>query len=457
MEQPQEVTTDAIQRAREQMVKVREQVERRRYEPALAIFAGLHPVDQAALLAELGRQQQRGLLVELSAQESAQIMEQMEPQEAATTFGFIQAPLLSNILDEAPPDVAADILKLLPEDRSLEALEGMEEPGEVTPLMEYPDESAGGIMTTQFVSIRDDITAANALDSVRILGELVEDIGSILIVDSQRRLVGSLSLVRLALARPGTLVQEIMEAEIISASAVTDQEECATLMERYDLRHLPVVDDQRRLLGVILVEDLVDVIEEEATEDMYNMAGISGERLFGPLRSSARRRLPWLFLNLGTTLLSALVISFFEDTIVRVVALAVFLPVIAGQGGIGGTQTLTLLVRSIALGDVPRRRVLRLLRREILLGLINGILLGVAIGVLAYAWKGVWMLGVVLGVAMLGNMIVAGLTGVSTPLILRRLRLDPALGSAVIVTTVTDTAGFLMFLGMAAALVSFLD
>ena len=456
MEQPQEVPTFAIERAREQMAKVREHAERRRYEPALAIFAGLHPADQAALLAELGREQQLGLLIELAPQESAQIMEQMEPEEAATTFGFIKAPLLSDVLDEARPDVAADVLRLLPEDRSLAALEGMEEPGEVTPLMAYPDETAGGIMTTQYVSIRDDITAANALDSVRIQGELVEEIGSILIVDSERRLVGSLSLVRLALARPGTLVREIVEPEMTSVSAVTDQEECATLMERYDLRHLPVVNDERRLLGVILVEDLVDVIEEEATEDMYNMAGISGERLFGPLHNSVRRRLPWLFLNLGTTLLSALVVSVFESTIVKVVALAVFLPVIAGQGGIGGTQTLTLLVRSIALGDVPRRRVLRLLSREILLGLFHGILLGVASGLFAYLWKGPWMLGIVLGVAMLGNMLVAGVTGASTPLILRRLRLDPALGSAVIVTTITDAAGFLMFLGMAAVLISYL-
>ena len=228
------------------------------------------------------------------------------------------------------------------------------------------------------------------------------------------------------------------------------------LMERYDLRQLPVVDEERRLTGVILVEDVVDVLEDEATEDLYNMTGMGGERLFGPLQRSIRHRLPWLYLNLGTTILAALVINLFESTIEKVIALAVFLPVIAGQGGIGGTQTLTLVIRGMTLGQVPQRRGVRLLARELLLGLIHGILLGVVIGLVVFIWKGNPMLGVVLGVAMVGNMFVAGLAGAATPLVLRLFGLDPALGSAVIVTTITDVVGFSLFLGIAAALVSFL-
>ena len=225
-------------------------------------------------------------------------------------------------------------------------------------------------------------------------------------------------------------------------------------MERYDLKNLPVVDENRRLLGVILVDDLVDVLADEATEDMYRMARIGRERLFGPLQTSIRRRLPWLFLNLGTAILAALVISLFESTIAKVVALAVFLPVIAGQGGIGGTQTLTLMIRSIAVGDLPEKQASRLLVRELLLGIIHGVLLGLAVGLLAFVWKGPFMLGVVVGVAMLGNMVVAGLAGGAVPLALRVLRLDPALGSAVIVTTITDVVGFFLFLGIAALLVN---
>ena len=403
---------------------------------------------------ELDQEQQHEVLKALTPEASAGILEHMEPEDAAGVYGEMEAPALSEILDEAPPDVAVDLLKQLPDEQSQEALKGMEEVEDVTSLLEYADESAGGIMTPEYVSVRDGMTAAIALDRLRILGPEAEDIGYLVIVDEGGKLVGSLSVTRLALARPNALVRDIMDPEVAYVTAGTDQEECAHLMERYDLKYLPVVDTEHRLIGVILVDDLVDVLEEEATEDMYNMTGIGRERLFGPLPSSMRRRLPWLSLNLATTILAALVVSAFEDTIAKVVALAVFLPVVAGQGGIGGTQTLTLVIRGIALGDIPGRRAYRLLIREMLLGLVHGLLLGVVIGLLVYWWKGNLMLGVVLGVAMVGNMVVAGLAGASVPLVLRLLRLDPALGSAVLVTTVTDVVGFSLFLGIATILVN---
>jgi magnesium transporter len=253
------------------------------------------------------------------------------------------------------------------------------------------------------------------------------------------------------------MVGDIADHQVISVNAETDQEECARLMERYDLSQLPVVGQDGLLTGVILAEDMVDVVEEEATEDMYRMAGVAGERVMGPLGNSLRRRLPWLYINLATALLAALVISIFESTIARVVVLAAFLPVVAGQGGIGGTQTVTLIVRSMALGEVPRQIGLRVLLRELALGLINGATLGVVVGVVAYLWKGIPMLGLVLGLAMLGNMFVAGLAGAGVPLLLRRLHMDPAVSSAVFVTTFTDVIGFLLFLGLAAAFISYLE
>ena len=445
-----------IAQAEELASRIRGHLARREYEAALPIFLSLHPADQAVLLVEADQEHRQGLLAFLSSEESAGILEQMDPEEAIEVFGRLEAPALASILDTASPDVAADVLKQLPEGRSQRTLEGMGEREGVAPLLAYPDESAGGVMTPEFLSVRDDMSAANALDSLRIRGPDAESISLILISDAEGKLVGSLSVARLALARPSSMVRDIMESDVVSVAASTDQEECARLMERYDLNNLPVVDEERRLIGVILVEDVVDVLDEEATEDMYRMTGIGGERLFGPLPSSIRRRLPWLYLNLGTTILAALVINLFESTIEKVVVLAVFLPVVAGQGGIGGTQTLTLVIRSIALGDLPERRALGLLARELFLGLIHGILLGVAIGLLAYAWKGNWMLGIVLGVAMVGNMAVAGLMGAATPLMLRLFRLDPALGSAVVVTTITDVVGFLLFLGIATALISFL-
>ena len=224
-------------------------------------------------------------------------------------------------------------------------------------------------------------------------------------------------------------------------------------MERYDLRHLPVVDPEHKLIGIIHVEAVVHVMEEEATEDMFRMAGLAGERVLSSLGNSVRSRLPWLTTNLGTVFLAALVINFFESTIAKLAVLAVFLPVVAGQGGIAGTQTLTLVVRSIALGEISRHSGIRLIGRELLLALVHGLLLAVAVGVAAYFWKGSIMLGVIVGAAMLVNMLVAGLAGSSVPLLLKRFGMDPAVSSAVFVTTFTDVLGFLIFLGMAALLI----
>ena len=244
-----------------------------------------------------------------------------------------------------------------------------------------------------------------------------------------------------------------MDRDIHSVPSETDQEECAKVMQRYNLDVLPVLDGYGRLTGVILDDDLVDVVVEEATEDMFRIASVGGERIAGPLTNSLRRRLPWLYINLATAFLAAVMVSFFETTITRVVALAVFLPVVASQGGIGGTQTVTLVVRSMALGEVPRRLGLRLLVREVALGLIHGVALGLVVGAVAYLWKGNEILGLVLGLAMLGNMLVAGMFGAGVPLLLRKLRLDPAVSAAVFVTTFTDVIGFVLFLGLAAIFV----
>ena len=425
-------------------------------ESALALFNRLHPVDQGEVLLELATEPRQELLAALSPTEAAEILDHIEPEQAVEVFQGVETPTLSHILDEASPDVAADILKQLPQERYQEALETMEESEEVVRLLQYPDDTAGGLMTPESPSVRESITTAIALDQLRILGPDAEDLSDLFVVDDRRRLVGSLSITRLALARPATVVGDITDRDITSVSAGTDQEGCARLMERYNLNQLPVVDEDGRLIGVILAEDMVDVVEEEATEDMFRIAGVGEERAFGPIRNSLMSRLPWLSLNLATAFLAASVIGFFESTIERVVALAIFLPVVAGQGGIGGTQTLTLVIRSMALGEVPGRLGLRLLGREIALALIHGVLLGVVVGLIAYAWKGKPMLGLVLGLAMLGNMVIAGLAGAGIPLLLRRLRMDPAVSAAVFVTTFTDVLGFLLFLGLAAALIEFL-
>ena len=420
---------------------------------ALVLLRELHPVDQGEVLLELGPELCWELLADLTAKETAQILGHLDMDEALVVTAGIDPKVLPLILDETRSDVAADILRQLPSEQSQETLEAMAEAQEVAPLLVYADETAGGLMVPEYPVVADYMTAGIALDVLRILGPSAEEFSSIFVVDAYVKLLGSITITRLALSHLDIVVRDIMHPEVISVTAETDQEECARLMERYNLRHLPVVDREHRLIGIIQVEDVVDVAKEEATEDMFRIAGIAGERVMGSLWNSVRSRLPWLYINLGTAFLAALVIGFFESTIARVAVLAMFLPVVAGQGGIAGTQTLTLVVRGMALGEIGRHSGLHLMARELLLGLVHGLLLAVAVGLVAYIWKGTPMLGVVVGVAMLGNMVVAGLAGSGVPLLLRRFNMDPAVSSAIFVTTFTDVLGFLLFLGMAAILI----
>ena len=330
----------------------------------------------------------------------------------------------------------------------------MSDATEVSKLLQYKEDTAGVLMTPDYPVFIQSTTTPNALDQLRLLAPDADGINSVLVMDEQQHLVGSLSVTRLALARPSMLIQDIMDPETNSVSAETDQEECAQVMQRYSLNLLPVLDGGGRLTGVILADDLVDVAAEEATEDMFRIASVDGERISEPLTSSLRSRLPWLYINLGTAFLAAVMVSLFEDAIYRVVALAVFLSVVASQGGIGGTQTVTLVVRSLALGEVPRRMGFRLLVRELSIGTIHGVVLGLVVGIVAYLWKGNFNLGLVLGGAMLGNMLVAGMFGAGGTLLLRQFRMAPAVSSAVFVTTFTDVIGFVLFLGLAAAFVN---
>ena len=420
---------------------------------AMELFAVLHPVDQGEILGSLPKDFSQRLLDDLNTAVLAEILEYLEPEESADLISNRASLELAEVLYLTDPHVAVNLLRHISDEKQAETLEAMIDSSEVAELLKYQDDTAGGLMTPEYPIINEKTTTPNALDQLRLFGEDAEDINSVLVVDDEQHLVGSLSITRLALARSNTEVGDIMDRDIHSVSSETDQEECARVMQRYNLDVLPVLDGYGRLTGVILDDNLVDVVVEEATEDMFRIASVGGERIAGPLTNSLRRRLPWLYINLATAFLAAVMVSFFETTITRVVALAVFLPVVASQGGIGGTQTVTLVVRSMALGEVPRRLGLRLLVREVALGLIHGVALGLVVGAVAYLWKGNEILGLVLGLAMLGNMLVAGMFGAGVPLLLRKLRLDPAVSAAVFVTTFTDVIGFVLFLGLAAIFV----
>ena len=395
------------------------------------------------------------LLDELPPEDTADIFEHLTGDEAVQVSEQLDTEHLADVLDETDPDVAADVLHNIPDHRLNPTLEEMVEADAVVPLLEYPDESAGGVMDPDAPFARAGTTAGNALDILRLRAP-AESPPIMPVVDEHRRLVGRVDVVKLALARPSLPVSDIMDSDVVSVTPETDQEECAALARQYDFDLIPVVDEEGRLLGTIHSDDIIDVVVEEATEDMYRIAAVEGESVQGPLLRSMRRRMPWLGLNLVTVFLAALVIGVFESTVARVVALAIFLPIIPGQAGMSGMQTLTLVVRSMALGELPGRRVLRLLVRELALALAQGILLGAVVGAAAYLWKGDPTLGLILAAAMVGNMIIAGLTGAGIPLLLRKLKLDPAVSAAVFITTFTDVLGLLLFLGLATLLIDHL-
>jgi magnesium transporter len=304
-------------------------------------------------------------------------------------------------------------------------------------------------MQTEHVEVPEGSRVDEAVEIIRSSVDEVVDIHSVFVVDQTRRLTGVLPLRKLILARPEERVENVMDRQVIAARVDLDQEQVAQLFKKYDLLSLPVIDQAGLLLGRITIDDIVDVLEEEATEDIYKLAGLGGEEeaLDSPMRS-IRRRLPWLALNLFTTTLSATVISFFEGTIQTVAIAAAFMTMVAAQGGNAGIQTLTVIVRGLALGEVSLSHTRRVLLKELLVALGNGIALGVTAGVVAYLWKGEPLIGLVLALALVVNLIIAAFVGSMIPFTMRRLGIDPAIASNVFVTACTDICGFLSFLGI---------
>ncbi len=422
------------------------------FQAAITNFSSLRPPDQADVMAQLRRDHQVKLLSLLTPKNIGLIVEELEPDDVVEISRDMELADLSQVLDEISPDIAADVLRELPDETRSKALSSMTDADDVIQLIKYEDDDAGGLMTPEFVALYEDMTVSEAMDSIRYSSSEinVNEVSYILVVDGKNGLVGGLNVSRLVTAEPSEYISEVMFPNVISVAADTDQEECARIMERYNLLALPVTDSDGILEGLVKIEDMIDVLQEEATEDMYRMVGVSDEeKVMGPFWQSVKNRLPWLCVNLGTAGVAAVVITLFQSTLSQVIALAVFLPVIAGQGGIVGTQTLTLVVRSIALGEIDSSNAGHLLLKELGLGLVHGVILGLVAGVVAFLWHGNEYLALVVSLAMLGNLVVAGISGVVLPLCLRALKIDPALASAVLVTTVTDVVGFIIYLGLA--------
>jgi magnesium transporter len=411
----------------------------------------LHPADQADLYEGLSDEDRQKMLALLSADEIAALLEHVDQELVRPLAEQMPRATLARVLDQTDNDVAADILRILAPSEMARTLSQMNTAAEVTPLLRHEDESAGGLMTRGYITLHRDMTASEAIAFLRATKPLAGEAYYLYVLDARNHLQGVVNLRQLIISEPDTHLQDIMETDVISVLEDTDQEEVANVMQHYRVRSLPVVNAEGVLTGVITGDDIIDVIQEEATEDMYYMAGLpSQDGLYAPVGVSARRRLPWLGVNLVTAFFAGAIVAMFEGTIEQAAALAVFMPVIAGQGGNAGIQTVTIVVRGIALGELEPGDGWRVLRKELTLGIVRGVLFGAIVGAIAFVWQGHWEWGAVVGGAMLANMILAGLLGTFIPIGLRAVKLDPAIASGVLLTSITDMLGFLFLLGLGA-------
>jgi len=438
--------------------EVRSSLESGQILDAIAALIRLHPADRADAFSDLNDEYQARLLPRMDIPTVADLLEELEDDEAADMAEILPTERLADVLDEMEPDEAADVLGDLPPERVAKALAEMEDADEVIPLLSYPDETAGGLMTTSFIALRPHTTAWQAIEFLRRFSPDEETPYYLNVIDRDRQLVGIVGLRDLVVAEPTARVESFMNPDVVYVTTDADQEEAARLMVRYDLAALPVVDDKEVLRGVITYDDLMDVLEDEATEDIYRLANVSDPDLSinSPISLSVRRRLPWLYLNALTAFFASWVISQFEIIIAQVALLAVFMSVVAGLGGNSATQSLAIIVRAIALGELELRDAWRTILKEAAVGLLQGISVGAVAGLGVFLWKGDPIMGLVLGLALVGNMLIAGIIGTMIPLGLKALKLDPALASSVLVTAVTDSFGFALFFALAVKFLPYL-
>lgn len=440
----------------ERLTRLEALLEAGREDELRSLLQELHPSDVADLIEQFEEEEERVRILDLlPAELASETLAEMEAhQHPEEILVALDPERIGELLEELSNDDAADIIgELEPEDqaRVLATLAPVDA-GELRELLAYPEESAGGIMTTEVVAISVHLTAGDAIQEVRRQArEIGGDFYNIFVVDLLRRLQGQVGLQELVLADPDRKIAELVEPPVVTVPVDLDQEEVGRLIGRYNEPSVPVVGPNNVLLGRITWDDVLDVMEAEQTEDLLRLAGIGGEEeVQGAWGDAVRARLPWLALNTLTAAVGAFVIYQFTETIDQMLALAALLPVIAALGGNAGTQALAVTVRRLALTRESAGRRWRVAGKEVLVGLLNGLALGAIVGLGSFLLFGeTYMLGVVVLLAMWGNLVVASVAGALVPVMLERMGADPAVASSVFVTAVTDVAGFFLLLGLA--------
>lgn len=422
------------------------------------IINEVHPVDILEIIHEQDIDYMK-VLERLPDWLIADIIEEEEDEEKYNILKNFSENKQKNILEEMVSDELTDMVGTLDEDESKEILNKINKDDrcDVEKLLSYEADSAGGIMATEFISIRENKSVGETLKYIHENATDAESIYYLYVVDKKDILKGVLSLRDIVCNDFDTKIAEITNVNVISVKYYEDQEEVANIFEKYGFLSMPVVDENDKLLGIVTADDIMEILKEESTEDIHRLGGVDKEeKVDGTLGEAIKSRLPWLFVNLITAILAASVVGAFEGTISQVVTLATFNPIVAGMGGNAGTQSLTIIVRGIALGELTGKNAVRVFIKEFMVGLTTGIAIGFVTAILGYLWERNIVFGIIIGGAMILNMIVATVCGFIVPIILKKLRVDPALASAVFVTTATDVLGFFFFLGLATLFLQYL-
>jgi len=424
-------------------------------EGAVAQFESLPVSAQAQVIDDLDGPTRLAILGSLAPESLGAILEHLRDRHEIAS-GAVDVDRLAATLDGAPPTVAADVLRGMSVRDVAEIMARMRSSSTVSDLLTYRGDEAGALMTPDVLGLPDAYNAAHALHAVKACGYRPRFMHNLFVIDRDGRLVGRLELSDLMIAAPTARLADLMDTEVVSVLAGTDKEECVRLMERYELRSIPVVDVEQHLRGVLTIEDLVKVAEEEATEDMYRLVGTDGQdRPIGPLWPSIKYRFPWLLVQLLSVIAAGLVVGLFQPAISKMAILAVFIPIIVGQADIAGVQTVTVVVRSLALQQVTSRDTRRMVMRELALALAQGIATALILSLICWFLREDAYLSTIIGVSMLFSLLIAGVGGVVVPLGLKAVKVDPATASAVVITTLTDLFGLIAYLGLATLFLSY--
>jgi magnesium transporter len=413
------------------------------------------PHDAADILESLEDEAAADLISSLDAEAAAEILEEMQEEAAADLLEELHSETAADILEELSPDQAADIVAELEPAARQAVLDEIDQDkaGDILELLAYPPDAAGGLMSTELATLPAALSAGEAIEALRRLHEHLEYLSYVYVVDPQERLVGVISFRDLVFARPGTALEEVMVSNPVAVRPETDREEVAELVQRYNLLAVPVVDRTGRLLGMVTIDDVIEEVQEEATEDIATMVGAGKEEtIYTPVARSVRSRLPWTAVNLATAFLVAAVVSYFEPIIGRLAVLAAYMPVVASVGGNSGAQSQAVVIRALAVGSIPAHWVRRVMFRSALIGLFNGLAVGALSGLIAGLFTQQPGIGLVIALAALANLVVANLVGSGIPIILEKLGKDPALASNIFMTMITDLVGFGGFLAIATGL-----